>query len=429
MALPFLLALGTIGFYHKFLRAGPRGTEHVGSRPTLELQLHEFYPTGGNVTGFALTSGTSEFAHGAVFKEHLLKLLRANSPSLEKLSDAHLEVETRNRIELLSPMRQRYSWSPSTSGAHGSFVPESVEIEFSVAFDHSQRISRAAVEESLSRIVGAGPDAWGADVQVNNASMPRGLTTQCNENTYKDKCKKICTDDSYLYNVCRNCDCSGFGGTASCSCFIQVVHFSGGVIYNTIDAVLMILCGLCCCRGATLRRKSFDTSKMPDIGNGDFQDGLCNCLDHYAICCTTCCCPIIVPAQTYHYADVGSFTKWLIILGIVYAIPGLIGFTCIFPLILCYKRRQIRGQSQPPMRKDSCMDLVKACCCPLCVICQEARHLEEALRAKFGDEADLWKQELAANKAGLKELEKLNDIGQKVVGAPVKVQPEAEKKE
>jgi Cys-rich protein (TIGR01571 family) len=346
-----------------------------------ELQLgtrHEAFldVVDNGLGGSFSAAGDSDFAETSAFKEHLTLLLRSTG-RLQRL-----ELNDVDAYQVEPDGVLQWAWSKSFTlpeeGLAPTFVPDKVRIDFSITFNHTRGISQKAIQDSLGEISQA--KFWvnssrhaGRRAQSLAATT---TTTTCNETTYTEQCTTAC--EGYMISFCANCKCKErYGGSPQCTCYLQSLIFINSVLSSTFYALFMLCCGLC--MRSTITKYQPLHGSWPNVGGMDFIDGPCAFCNNMNVCCMTCCCPAIRMAMNYWLAGLGNYLTLLIICSLLYAIPGFGGEIVISIMIIIY-RRKIRTKLKT--HKDTCTDCCCACFCSLCLICQEARTIDEAWRVQ-----------------------------------------------
>ena len=292
------------------------------------------------------------------------------------------------------------------SGTADHFVQDQVRIDFVVKFNHSRGISQKQLQESLRRVADPVQNSMvtrlhrrnpSRSAQTNISNMTAG---DCQIAKLESKCTESCA--AYVSNICLNCECDEiYGGTPQCICILDQSIMSIGLVSNSLFAGLMFIFGLCIrtavLKRAPLKRKTPWPQISPDGLEEQFQDGIFDCCGDTNSFIMVCCCPAVRAAMTYYYAGWSKgYVRILLIMCLVWAFPAYMSQGLI-PLVLYFGRRHIRKSA--PMTPDCWTDCFCVCCCSLCVLCQEARHvdacLEERKRKEMEDSGDLIGQAVA----------------------------------
>lgn len=158
--------------------------------------------------------------------------------------------------------------------------------------------------------------------------------------------------------------------------FFEQALFMNLVLANTFYAIVMIIFGFCA-RGYVNKHEQLQ-HPWPNIGGQKFESGIFGCCENMNVACMSCCCPAIRAGMNYYYAGwADGFLKPMIIVGILFGIPGFVGMSVLFPLVLLRGRLKIRQKGN--LQRDTCADCCCVCMCPLFVLCQEARHIDKCM--------------------------------------------------
>lgn len=279
-----------------------------------------------------------------------------------------------------------------------TFVPQQVRVDFSVHFDHSRGISQKAIQEALQRIADAGTDALvGREWPGRNATRRMSVPAQavCSQTAHETKCTEACKD--YVASMCNQCGCdSTHGGTAQCVCVLSKTVVFAAVFISSIQAMLMLLCGL------VVWRRVIKTPPLeqpwPNIAEQEFESGIFDCTSNLSVTLMVCCCPAVRGTMTYYNAGwFKGYVKMLLVLCLIYGIPAFLGMFAFMPIVLFLGRRQIRIKA--PMHGDIWTDICFVCMCSACAMCQEARHTDASLaylnKKKLAESGDLIGQAVA----------------------------------
>lgn len=344
------------------------------------------------LSGHFVVSGRSELSEQMAFKDHLIALLKADSQSLSRLEHKDVTAFTLDPDGYIRPAIFKRHVLEETEA---TFVPEHVRIDFAINFDHMRGISRKAIQESLHRIAdvdsgGRASEKWRRMNETRKLSIP----ATCSQSLQEARCETTCAE--YFTYVCNSCVCDeNLQGTPQCICILSRAIVFNAMFSNTIYAVAMLLVGLCARRSVykhgPLTKGNWPNVSPIDSPSKQHSHGVFECCANMNTTMFVCCCPAIRLAMNYYYAGaVKGYTKILIVACVIYGCPAQIN-AFILPILLFWGRVYIRKVAW--LDRDYFADLCCVCCCQLCVICQEAQHIDASMayleKEKLGESGDL----------------------------------------
>jgi Cys-rich protein (TIGR01571 family) len=130
--------------------------------------------------------------------------------------------------------------------------------------------------------------------------------------------------------------------------------------------------------------------KIPETGDDDFENGICECFDDIWVCIHGLFCPIVRMAHTNEVSGILGFWPTVAAWFCCQVLTGGIGNCCM----MVYWRKQLKGIMG--IDDNLLCDVFVTCVCPNLSVCQSATAVDRALGYEVVGCCDLeWTEDVA----------------------------------